>query len=92
MRRKPLTRETVVAADIIAAERAMEGLLMVESLSHSPGMGEAAVVRESPHVTAQVYRNPHPPRFEEDNVAKRGNRRRLVGIPVAGFRYTLHGR
>ena len=33
MRKKPLMRESAVAVDIIAAERAMEGLLMVESLS-----------------------------------------------------------
>jgi hypothetical protein len=48
MRRKPLTRETVVAVDISAAERAMDGLLMVDSLSYLLGMGEAAAVRESP--------------------------------------------
>jgi hypothetical protein len=29
MRRKPVTRETVVAADIIAVDRTMDGLLMV---------------------------------------------------------------
>ena len=31
MRRKPLTRDSVVAVDIIAVDRAMEGLLMAES-------------------------------------------------------------
>ena len=30
MRRKPLTRDSVVAVDIIAVDRAMEGLLMAE--------------------------------------------------------------
>jgi hypothetical protein len=35
MRRKPLTRDSVVAVDIIAAERAMEGLLIAESFSRS---------------------------------------------------------
>jgi hypothetical protein len=35
MRKKPLTRDSVVAVDIIAAERAMEGLLIAESFSRS---------------------------------------------------------
>ncbi len=96
IRRNPVTRESVVAVDISAAERAMEGLLMAESFSSAgrkpcgsewsgPCARDATSVPKHRHSAVSV----HPRRF----FRPKGDRpRSRFAVAVVGFRYTRHGR